>query len=119
MHDKELQQARLFIKKDAKGKRSSPESKEGLRFIVEVELSELGDMQLDGFVKKKDKDTRFDLMVRTLKPMADKYRQEISRIFSDAAEITGFKGQIQFSREEHFPTLPLDELLDHNSNIVA
>ena len=50
------------------------------RFVVELELSRLGPLQLDGLVRQ----SRFDLIVRTTSPLAAEMRRDILGIFDDS-----------------------------------
>jgi hypothetical protein len=63
------------------------------RFLIDLELSRMGEMQLDGLVHKK----RFDLILRTRNPMTAEMRQDIKRIFVDAVDSLGMSGVISFS----------------------
>ncbi|MBM3565819.1 MAG: hypothetical protein FJX42_06890 [Alphaproteobacteria bacterium] len=64
------------------------------RFIVDVTLSRLGRIQLDGLVRKKSK--RLDLIVRTAAPLPETMRADIRRLFAQAGEATGINGLLQF-----------------------
>jgi hypothetical protein len=119
-HQGEWQQARLFIKKDPP-KSSQPvgEESSATRFIMELSLSRLGTMQLDGFIRKHPKDTLFDLVVRSSVALPAQDQDAIRTIFTDAAAMTGFKGGISFQIGHPFPTLPLEELLKSDRNVIA
>jgi len=66
-------------------------------FVVDVRLTNLGDIQFDGFVTKPDKNQlSFDLMVRTDAKLPDDVQKGIRDIYGNAQEITGFKGSMSF-----------------------
>lgn len=112
MMGQELHQARLFVKRDREEDKKEKSSHEkGTRFVLELELTALGGMQFDGFVKKRENRTIFDLVIRSLAGLESEMREHISRIFNDAAEITGFKGSLQFQVTKEFPIHPMEEVL--------
>jgi hypothetical protein len=76
------------------------------RFIVEIESSRLGGMQVDGLIGP----ARFDLVLRSHEPLPDGARRDISEIFSDGLAITGQTGRIVFQTVEKFPPAPMESL---------
>jgi len=80
--------------------RHRPEEKENdgidkeRRFILDLDLSNLGRMQLDGLVKAGGK--RVDLIVRTDKPLPKTMRTDIQDIHAEAGKITGMTGAVTF-----------------------
>ena len=76
-----------------------------LRFVVELELSALGDLQLDGLVNER----RFDLIVRSRADLKDTVRQDNVKIFEDSLGATGMTGTLTFSSGEAFPESPFRE----------
>jgi hypothetical protein len=114
----EWHQNRFYVKRDPSASTTATDST-GTRFIMEVELSRLGALQLDGFVKKQPRHLQFDLVIRSTRPLAEETQQEIRRIFTDAAELTGFRGGLSFQPGHPFPTQPLEELLKPDRNVVA
>ncbi len=85
----------LYLRRDRDEDDDDAErSRDDTRFVVDVELSRLGRMQLDGFVRGGDK--RFDLIVRTEKPLPPWMRDDIREIFAEASALTGLKGGTSF-----------------------
>ncbi|MGE5504597.1 MAG: DNA polymerase III, partial [Actinomycetota bacterium] len=76
------------------------------RFILEVSLSSLGRLQLDGLVARQSK--RFDLIVRTDRPLSDEMRRDIAGIFAESGQLTGTIGQVSF-QSGRFVELPPTE----------
>lgn len=76
----------------------------GLRFLVELDLSRLGPLQLDGLVRG----SRFDLIVRTKEPLAAEMRRDILGIFDDGVAASGLTGAIIFHTEPVFALSALD-----------
>ncbi len=106
----EMHRVRMYMKKDRDEKEKNQHPDASTRFIVEVALSSLGEMQMDGFVRKTTPHTRFDLMIRTHQPLPAHMQSDINNIFKEAAEITGFRGMVEFQVMKEFPIQPLNEM---------
>ena len=87
------------------------------RFIIDISLSRLGRLQLDGFLRKKRK--RLDLVVRTQQALPKTIRIEISKIYKDFSEISEIIGQITFQVNQHFVEIPMPQLVDHSTKGVV
>ncbi|HCS22545.1 MAG TPA: hypothetical protein PLW48_05010 [Alphaproteobacteria bacterium] len=73
------------------------------RFILNLHLSRMGDMQLDGFVQKK----RFDLIMRAEESLPAAIRQEILQKFTAGLEQSGMEGSMRFqTRAEQWVVVP-------------
>jgi hypothetical protein len=103
----QLRQIRLFLRqrearrdKDKSGGRKDP-----TRFILELEMSRLGEMQLDGLVREK----RFDLLLRTRQALPEPMRRDIRAIFDGANEAAGYSGSVGFQAADDWHMLPLNE----------
>ncbi|MDE3016680.1 MAG: hypothetical protein KGI29_07180 [Pseudomonadota bacterium] len=116
----ELQQARLFVKRDRRQGADAPAKKnEDTRFVVEVDLSRLGELQMDGFVRKQGADVQFDLVIRSLTPLPPSVQQDILRIYDDAGRITGYKGALSFQDVRHFPVNPMEDIVAQGADTVV
>lgn len=62
------------------------------RFLVEVALSRLGPLQMEGLVQKK----KLDLIVRTDAPLDDTLRQDLNSRFASAMEEVRYTGTLLF-----------------------
>ena len=87
-------------KRDAKGRRDEDNS----RFVLEFELSRIGALQLDGFIRRR----RFDLALRSRTPLAIDLRADIARIFHARIAAAGLTGEIDFATVAQFDIAPLD-----------
>lgn len=118
----ELQQVRLFVKRDRKQKNSdgitSPE--EDTRFVVEMDLTQLGEMQMDGFVRNKNNNIQFDLIIRSNIALSEEIQKDILAIYNNVGELTGYKGSLAFQAVKEFPVNPMEEIIsgDHEG-VVA
>jgi len=93
LDEQALHQARLAIRRDGgKGNQPKDGKPASVHFLLDVELSRMGAMQLDGLVRGK----RFDLMLRTHKPLESQMQSEIQRLFAEAKSATGITGEIYF-----------------------
>ncbi len=90
----EIQQIRLLLRRHADEEEDGEEGKSDTRFVVDVELSALGRLQLDGLVRNKGKS--LDLILRTEHPLPDSMRDDIRTLFAEAAELTGLTGGVGF-----------------------
>ena len=110
-----VRQLRLFIRRRRRG-RGAGEGDHGTRFVIELELSRIGDLQLDGLVRER----RFDLVLRSHRALSDIVRCGVTDLFADGLAATGLSGGLAFQVAERFPVAPMEEILtDARGGIVA
>ncbi|MFZ4126102.1 MAG: hypothetical protein ACOYJ2_08580 [Rickettsiales bacterium] len=118
--DAQIQQIRMFFKhEDESGKKASQGG--GQRFLIEVDLSHLGELQLDGFVKKAESSKHFDLVVRSARHLSNDVEQQIRTIFDNALQTTGYIGYMHFQQGlQHFvrPMEAIKEALHGDKNTI-
>lgn len=104
MGGQEMQHARLYVGKEPnENAAAAGDTSRGQRFVLEVDLSQLGSMQFDGFIRNNDGKKSFDLMVRSANSLEPQLANEIRTIFENSSAITGLKGQIVFQQgSQHF-----------------
>ena len=85
---------------------------EGGRFIIDLELSHLGRIQIDGFTRNKNKS--FDLIIRTERDLGSQIRKEINNIYLNFTKIMTFTGQISFQINKKFAEINLPHLRENN-----
>lgn len=94
--------ARLYMRDEHTPEQSTQASSGGQRFVVDVELSQLGTMQFDGFVRSREQ-KQFDLVIRSARPLDSQLVTEIRTIFDDSSQITGYRGYLGFQQgAQHF-----------------
>lgn len=98
-----IEAIRLFIRPPPPpedGDEADKAKEDGSRFLVNVEMSRLGRVQLDGLVRRESK--RFDLILRTDAPFSDETRRELAGIFAQSCEISGIAGTVTFQANGRF-----------------
>lgn len=107
----ELQQARMFIKRDQEeNKKDGKKRSGGTRVVVEVNLSRIGEVQLDGLYKEQKNTRSFDLMVRSLRTLGKDVREQIAQIFRDSLLDSPIAGTVSFQAVQRFPLDPMQEV---------
>lgn len=104
---KDLLQARFFVKKIA----DDAVQTDGKRFVVEFSTGYFGEIQLDGLVRKVENLRRFDLMVRSSRPLDNDVRAGINEIFNNTAEISGVRGSVAFGTLDSAAITPSADLM--------
>ena len=86
------------------------------RFILDVELSRLGGMQLDGLVRSSS----FDLVLRSDQPLSQQARQMVTEIFETANDAAGMTGMIVFqSTKDRQVFEETGDLASHHPTMLA
>jgi hypothetical protein len=96
-----VQPVRLYLRRRDRASRAPPE--EESRFIIEVEMSRLGPLQLDGLMRRK----RFDLVLRSHRPLPEELRHQAGAIFHQTLSDAGLAGDIAFATASPFAVSPL------------
>ncbi len=99
----QLHHLRLYVRSDEeKSGANSGETTHNQRFIMEVSLSHLSDLQLDGFVQGGEKPKQFDLVIRSERELAEDITSDIQRLFQSALGATRLRGSIHFQTGREF-----------------
>jgi hypothetical protein len=72
----------------------------GTRFLINLDLSRLGSMQLDGMFRKETRG--FDMMIRTKEALPDNIRLDLVGIFANSNAAMGLKGGLTFQVVKKF-----------------
>ena len=88
--------------RDRDGERKS----QGTRMVIDIELSQLGALQLDGLFI----DQRFELFIRSHEPLPEEIRRDIRTIFNDTMAEVGMNGTLVFQVRRDFPVAPAEEM---------
>lgn len=111
LHESDLHQARLFLRHHGSEQDGTDDEATGTRIIVEVSLTRLGELQLDGLYHAR----RFDLILRTHTPLPVYMTTQIRSIFEGCCESSALRGDIMFRANEPFASTPLRK--PHSSDL--
>ena len=110
-----LHQMRLWVRGEPNEGSAADREEDDTRFLLEVELSRLGPMQLDGLVRRG----RFDLILRTQHTLPNVMQDDIRTIFDDALAVGGYDGALTFQATRTFPIVPLRDLMAGTGGVLA
>lgn len=109
LHEGEISQMQFYIRRQHDereqekddGTRTAP-----TRFILNLHLSRMGDMQLDGLLRKKN----FDLILRSAEALPLTMRQELMQSFAKGLAQAEMQGGISFqTRQQSWVTIDLPQ----------
>ncbi len=88
-----LRELRCFFRhQDHGGGKGGKGGDKATRFVLELELERHGELQLDGLVRAR----RFDLLLRSRRPLPALVRGDLMALFEEANAIAGYTGQLVF-----------------------
>ncbi len=86
-------------------------------FMVDLELTRMGRMQLDGLVQRQATAFQFDLIIRTAKEWDISIQDDIRNIYLRAQDISGFQGSMHFRHgADSLLTIPVDNTGKQTTN---
>lgn len=93
-HDQQISQMQFYVRRQQEDSNSGKPGtgKPATRFILNLSLSRMGAMQLDGFIQKKT----FDMILRTEEKLPFDIRQEIMKRFAAGLDNVSMQGGISF-----------------------
>lgn len=95
LHDEQISQIQFYVRQqqdEEQGSADEAENKKITRFILNLTLSRMGDMQMDGLIRQK----RLDLILRSGDALPFDIRQEIMQRFAAGVEQVGLQGSVSF-----------------------
>lgn len=94
LYEGQISNIQLFIRgNDAEGDQDLTEDKDDkTRFILDLDLSKIGPMQLDGYLTPKS----LDIILRTDHKLDGRIRQDLMQIFHNAKEMLDLNGGLSF-----------------------
>lgn len=106
LHDEQMSQMQFYLRhqKDESEKDETSGTKPSTRFVLNLHLSRMGDLQLDGLMRQK----RFDLIFRSGEALPLNMRQEMMQGFAKGLDQAGMQGGISFqTRAQNWVTVEL------------
>ena len=106
LHDDQLSQMQFYVRQqyDQEQAGKDGENKPSTRFLLNLHLSRMGEIQLDGFIQKK----HFDIILRTEESLPLNMRQELMKRFAQGLEQVQMQGGISFqTRQQGWVTVEL------------
>jgi hypothetical protein len=102
--DGDVRPVRFFLRQhDDEDPRASPDGRSPGRFVVELTLSRLGDLQLDGLTRGP----RLDAVLRSRVPLPPEVARDVGRLFDDQLAAGGFDGELRFDAGEAWQFIPV------------
>jgi hypothetical protein len=99
--DQRIERIRLTFRRAAeKRAERRTQDDEGTRFFIDLDLSRLGPMQLDGLLQRKAK--RFDLIMRSHQAIPPAMRRDIAALFGRSLDGLGLRGGASFQQTRAF-----------------
>jgi hypothetical protein len=77
---------------------------QGQRFLIDLSLSNLGDLQFDGLYKKKVR--TLELIVRSRRDLPGPIRQAINGLFANSSQVLNISGGVNFRVTDQFAGPP-------------
>ena len=106
LSDEQLSQIQLFIHQDKNSPDKDKNSSRKTRFIVNLKLDNIGELQIDGRVNS----VMVDLLIQTIKPLPLKLKKGMRDVFKNTLERTEIDGNIVFKVRKMLDPLPINQL---------
>ncbi len=104
-HDDQSQRVAFYFKQERheKHRRARQDTD---HFMVDITLSHLGRIQLDGLIQQRAASTQWDMAIRTQSSLPSDIRQGIMAIYAEAQHISGFSGGLRFLHGDSIFIIP-------------
>jgi hypothetical protein len=98
----EIERVALITRREGEGESEESKAKKGggTRFLIDLNLSRLGPMQLDGMFKTEARS--FDMVLRTKGALPEDMRRDLLGLFTEANGAMGLKGGLTFQVTKKF-----------------
>ncbi len=112
----QIEQIRMLMRQHGSDEEEATDTADS-RFVIDVELSTFGRLQLDGLVRNNGKS--LDLIIRSEAPLSGTMHDDIRTIFLDAADLTGLTGSVNFQAAPPLFIDIADPSIDHDLGLVV
>ncbi len=100
MWDGQMHKMMLYYRHDGKGGSEGEEGKRGTRFVFDLNLTRMGDVQLDGLHRpQQGRKGKLDLIVRTKNALSPSMQQHMRRTYIEALEQADLTGELSFQNK--------------------
>lgn len=93
LNNDELDRIRLLVR-DRDADNDDENAPGGSRFVIDLNLSRMGHLQIDGLIGNNGK--RVDVVLRSDAPLSGTMRDDIRALYANAIEVTGIEGTVGF-----------------------
>ncbi|MBT4770415.1 MAG: hypothetical protein HOO00_07850 [Rhodospirillaceae bacterium] len=100
--EKDLNPLRIYLRHKEKDNEEEGLGEEDTRFLIDLDLSNFGPMQLDGLVRPKS----FELIIRTQQALSGDIKKDINDIYRIGLKETSFSGELTFKVTPNFVKPP-------------
>lgn len=90
--DSEIHRIMLYTRREKDNTNDNNDEHGQTRFVFDLSLTRMGDVQIDGLIKEK----RLDLIIRTQNPFSAAMQQTMRYAFSNALDQTALSGELNF-----------------------
>ncbi|MCF6215637.1 MAG: hypothetical protein L3J58_05625 [Emcibacter sp.] len=107
---------RQLVDEESDKNNKAPEEddkKVATRFIVELNLSEIGKIQVDGLLKE----TKLNIIIRSKAILPAEMKKDLSDKFVTSLEISGFAGDLQF-RDNISPDISVQNIINQKIHML-
>ena len=115
----QVEMVHWFTRRHGRNHDENTNEPEATRFIIEMNTSMLGELQLDGLYRLQDENKKLDLVLRSYTELDSETKQAIMQIVTEVNDITGLHGSITFQSAQQFPEHPMEEVLKDIPDIMA
>jgi hypothetical protein len=95
--DQNIHKIPLYYKEMEQNSKDEEERKRRrMRFLFDLNLSRMGDVQIDGFLQPAETSARLDLVMRTRTPLSPPMQARMKQIYAGAVEKSQLVGDLSF-----------------------
>lgn len=98
--------------KNTAGEDDDDSKNNATRFIVEIDLTQFGQLQVDGLLKAK----KLNIIIRSKIILPPEMKKHMTTLFTTALEVSGYHGDLQF-RDNARPPLSVREMLNQKIHV--
>jgi len=92
----EIHKITLFTRKESNENAQNDQNNGSTRFIFDLSLSRMGDIQLDGYLKETKANKRLDLIIRAHNAFSQPMQQVMRSAYSNAIQSADMAGELNF-----------------------